>query len=166
LPEFRNTGAAVSINAKKNPETANITTIAQATNGSCICDLNFLNTSTVSAATMVPQSRIEPSNADHIVATLNGNGVREEPWVATNATLESLVNSAICINITAPSAAKSDSEARVLSLTTSFKEERRAPRTPLHIPAKLHRNPHASAALPRLTGIRELIPLMVQSWSG
>ena len=34
-----------------------------------------------------PQSRIDPSSADHMVAMLNRSGVLDDPWSKTNSTL-------------------------------------------------------------------------------
>ncbi len=40
---------------------------------------------------------MEPSSADHMVATLNNGDVRLDPWSATNSTVKSRVISARCI---------------------------------------------------------------------
>ena len=64
-------------------------------------------TAAVKIVSSSPHRRIDPSRADHIVATSNGNGVRFEPSSATYFTDVSLVRSAICITPTAATAATS-----------------------------------------------------------
>ncbi len=64
---------------------------AQPTSGSSSRLRNFWAISAVYPARIRPHSRIEPSRADHIVATLNSAGVRVEPFSATNPTEKSRV---------------------------------------------------------------------------
>ncbi len=89
---------------KKNAATTNITSSAPATSGSLRRARNLRATCTVKPERMSTQSRIEPSRADHIVATLNSAGVRLLPLSWTNATLKSRVMSARCMPITATTA--------------------------------------------------------------
>jgi hypothetical protein len=66
----RNGLAGPSMSPKKNRHTTNITIMAHATSGSFRRSRNFTTTATVKPARISPQSRIDPSRAAHMVATL------------------------------------------------------------------------------------------------
>ncbi len=62
--------AGPKLNSAKNAITTNITTSAQPTSGSSVRARKRQPTAAVNPARISTHSRIEPSNADHIAATL------------------------------------------------------------------------------------------------
>ncbi len=89
---------------KKNRQVTNITSRAHPTSGSSRRLRNFWPTANVYPDRNSTHSRIEPSRADHIPATVNSSGVLVLPLSATNFTVKSWVNRAC-------SMAKTDSTA-------------------------------------------------------
>ena len=99
--------AGPSISKKKKRQTTSIVSSAKPTSGSANRRRNFRATCTVKPARISDHKRIEPSRADHIVATLNSRGVRLEPLSCTKPTVKSRVMSARCIANTATTAPRS-----------------------------------------------------------
>ncbi len=149
--KVRKTGATASIKTKKNPVTVSITTIAQPTSGSVRRLLNLAATATVKAVRRTPHNRIDPSSADHIVATSKGNGVVFEPSSATYFTDVSLVSSATCMTPTAPSAATSAKVDMGRAHRSSFSLPDRRPLSNAPMPTTQAANPSEMAAFPSRT---------------
>ena len=99
--------AGPSTSRKKKRHTTNITSSAVPTSGSLKRLRKRRATCTVKPARMSAHSRIDPSSADHIVATLKIGGVRVEPLSCTKLTEKSRVMSARCMAITATTAPRS-----------------------------------------------------------
>src|SRR5262249_21562936 len=83
-----------SIRPKKKNQITNIARVAQPTSESVARLRNLIAVATRYPERMVVHRMIEPSSADHSVATLNGNGVCLLELLATNAIDQSCVRSA------------------------------------------------------------------------
>ena len=108
---------------------------------------------TVKMLSSRPHNSTDPSSADHIVATLNGNGVFELPVSATYATDVSLVISDTCITNTAMTAPTNDSEAMGRDHNTRSARPRITPVATTTAPATHASSVRTSAALPSETAI-------------
>ncbi len=96
---------------KKNRAIANSVTIAQPTSSSSMRLRKRHATDARYPDRMMTHSRIDPSSADHIVATLNRGGVAELPCSATYFTEKSRVIRARSMAITAVMAPASTAQA-------------------------------------------------------
>ena len=74
-----NGSAGPKLSRAKNAITTNITTSAHPTSGSSVRRRKRQPTAAVNPARITTHSRIEPSSADHIAATLYSAGVVEDP---------------------------------------------------------------------------------------
>ena len=99
--------AGPSTRRKKKRHTTNITSSAAPTRGSLSRLRKRRATWTVNPARMSAHRRIDPSSADHIVATLKIAGVRDEPLSCTKLTEKSRVMRARCMAMTAITAPSS-----------------------------------------------------------
>ena len=92
-----NGSAGPKLSRAKNAITTNITTSAQPTSGSPVRLRKRQPTAAVKPASTTTHSRIEPSSADHMAATLYSAGVLREPTCCTYSSEKSRVISARCI---------------------------------------------------------------------
>ena len=104
IAPWANGSAGPKVRAAKNADTTNITINAQPTSTSSLRVRNRQATAAVNTASVRAQSRIEPSSADHIAATLYSAGVSADPTCWTYAIEKSRVISARCIITTASTA--------------------------------------------------------------
>ena len=93
----RNGLAGPTINAKKTTPVASMVNNAHPASLSSSRSRNRWAISAVYPASTSAHNRIEPSSADHIVATLNNAGVRDDPLSATYCIEKSRVISPRCI---------------------------------------------------------------------